>query len=480
MSHLFLAETAPTFWLPRGASTVSGPVDNLFNWIMWICIFFFVLITVLLVLFAVVYRHRPGVKRDVGACHSNTLELTWTLIPSLIVVVLYYYGFRQYMNISIEPPNSYEVTATGQMWQWSFTYPNHTDTELHVPLNVPIRVVLESKDVIHDLYIPDFRVKKDVVPGRYNHLWFQATDSNYSVYAASLNVNGKPLEIAVDSNGQAVGQDAEARTPRLEEVPFSKLAAAAQAAMTSQPSGTGEVLLTTDGNPVSGAVNFGTLPSNVQGAMKHVAGTNIPDTQPVYVLADADPYDIYCAAYCGTNHSIMRSRVIVHRDQADFNRWLAEAIASDNTGPPEERGKKLHTRLGCAQCHSLDGSRIIGPSWKDLWGKTEDLEGGTTVKVDRGYVAESITQPLAKIVKGYPGVMPPFPLKDQDIDAIIAYMKTISSHTSASELAPTSAPATAPVVAAATNPAGPQEVRALHLCNGMTFYWAGPGTATAK
>src|SRR5665213_554901 len=298
MLQAILAASKPTFWLPKGASTVSGDVDMLFNIVLWICIFFFVLVTVLLVLFVITYRHRPGVKRSTAAEHSTILELTWTLIPSIIVVFLYYYGFRQYMNMVIEPPNSYEVTATGKMWQWSFTYPTGVETnELHVPNGVPVRVILQSNDVIHSLYIPEFRVKKDVVPGRFNRLWFQATD-----------------------NGE---------------------------------------------------------------------------------------YDIYCTDYCGTNHSTMRSKVVVE-SQADFDKWMKVTIETNNHLPPVQKGKKLYMTQGCAQCHTLDGSKLVGPSWKDMWGRVEHITGGPDIKVDAPYITESILAPQAKIVQGFPPSMPPF------------------------------------------------------------------------
>src|SRR6185312_6624541 len=206
MWQAILADSAPTFWLPRGASTISGQVDLLFNVILWICIFFFLLVTILLLVFTVMYRHKPGKVTDTAAGHSTTLELTWTLIPSIIVVFLYYYGFRHYMEMTIEPPNSYEVTAKGTMWQWSFAYANgHSENELHIPVNQPIRAVLESVDVIHSLYIPAFRMKKDVVPGRFNRMWFQATDANYAEYLTRVMVDGKLTDIAVDSNGVAIG-----------------------------------------------------------------------------------------------------------------------------------------------------------------------------------------------------------------------------------------------------------------------------------
>ena len=336
------------FWLPKQASTVAPSTDNLFNVILWICVFFFLLVTVLLVALVVKYRHRPGMEHDQSVGHSMTLEITWTIIPSIIVVFLYYYGFKQYMNLAVEPPNSYEVVATGRMWQWGFTYPNgYSDPELHVPVNTPVRVILESEDVIHSLFIPAFRVKKDDVPGRYNRLWFQATEP-------------------------------------------------------------GE-------------------------------------------------YDIYCAAYCGTNHSTMRSRVIVHKSQADFDSWMA--VANDpNRFPPVELGKRLYTTQGCSQCHSVDGSKVIGPSWQNLYGISQPMNDGSTVVIDDAFIHGFLPNPVARWPVGYQPVMPPYPqLKPAQVNGIIAYMKSISNHVPAEGSSsqsnpggPATQPATVPTSAPVT------------------------------
>lgn len=347
MWQAIVAETDATFWLPKAASTQAPGVDNLFNVIMWICIFFFLLVTIMLVAFTIMYRHRPESPRDTAAGHSTTLELTWTLIPSIIVVFLYYYGFRHYMDMTIEPPNSYEITANGAMWQWSFLYPTglSSPNELHVPVNTPIRMVLQSQDVIHSLYIPAFRVKKDVVPGRFNRMWFEATD----------------------------------------------------------------------------------------------VGT----------------YEIYCTAYCGTNHSTMRGTVVV-QSKADYENWLKVETERMNSGPAYAKGEKLYRTQGCVQCHSVDGSKLVGPTWKDLWGKTETLTGGTKILVDKPYIAESILQPLAKIVEGYPPSMPPFALKDDQIENIIWYMKSISSNTNEADRAALEAMKAGGAAPSATQPAATQ------------------------
>lgn len=340
-----------TFWLPEPASTYSGEVDWAFYFIYWVCVFFSLLIFFCVVLFTIRYRHTSDDAPATRAGHSTTLELTWTIIPTILVLVIFYFGFRSYMAQAVIPPNAYEITATGRMWNWSFTYPDgHVDSELHIPAGRPVRLVLTSQDVIHSLYIPAFRAKKDVVPGRYNRMWFQS-----------------------DSPGV---------------------------------------------------------------------------------------YQLYCAEYCGTSHSKMLSNAIVHdlndsfeaeslvevedpatgakrwekqkRTIKSWNDWLAESRRPDlNYDSPAEYGKVLYSARGCIQCHSVDGSRLIGPSWKDLFNApNHQMSDGSTVTVDENYIRESIEYPNNKIVAGYDAVMPSYQgsFKDVDYLALFAYMKSISSH----------------------------------------------------
>src|SRR4051812_34306119 len=182
-----LADKVGGFWLPERASTIAPDVDNLFNFILWVCIFFSLLIFTLMIWFVWRYRYRPGNEGGGAAGHNNTLEITWTVIPTIICGVIYFWGFKGFMREAVDPPSAYEITAVGQMWKWSFVYPNGgTSSELHVPLNKPVRIVLRSEDVLHALFIPVMRVKKDVVPGRYNRLWFTPTQlGKYDIYCAS-------------------------------------------------------------------------------------------------------------------------------------------------------------------------------------------------------------------------------------------------------------------------------------------------------
>lgn len=313
-------DTGAGFWLPRQGSTTAPGVDALFNAITGISIFFFALIVVLLVYFVWKFRARPGHEAVKTATHNTPLEVTWTVIPVLIVVWIFWEGFTGFLNLSTPPQNAYEVQVLGQKWNWSFTYPNGVVApELHVPVDTDIRLVLTSQDVIHSLYMPEFRIKRDVVPGRYEKEWFHAI---------------------------AVGE-----------------------------------------------------------------------------------YQIFCAEYCGTQHSSMLSKVIV-QTQGDFEKWLAAEGNFIDKLPPEklwEGGQKLYLQRGCKQCHSIDGSAGIGPTFKGIWGHEALLTGGGKVLVDENYVRESVLNPQAKVVAGFQPVMPTFQgrLKDKEITAIIEYLKTL-------------------------------------------------------
>ena len=322
MLPMFLAITNGSFWMPEQASTVAADVDWLFYFVLSICAAFTALVVVLVLVFAIRYRYRGPDAKPMAKAPSNNiaLELTWTIIPTLVVLTIFYFGFEGYLNMTVAPPNAYEIQASGKMWKWLFTYPNgYVDGELHVPKGMPVRLVLTSEDVIHDLDIPAFRVKQDAVPGRYNKLWFQAT----------------------------------------------------------------------------------------------ATGT----------------FDLCCAEYCGLNHSEMTTKIIVH-EGGDFDAWLEKASAWQNRMSPVEAGKMFFSTRGCSQCHTTDGSRLIGPSLKDVYGSMVPLNDGTQVLADENYIRESIVSPGAKIVAGFSNVMPSYQgaLKEQDIAAIILWMKSQSEH----------------------------------------------------
>jgi cytochrome c oxidase subunit 2 len=133
-------------------------------------------------------------------------------------------------------------------------------------------------------------------------------------------------------------------------------------------------------------------------------------------------FPILCAEYCGTNHSRMGGLAVVHADQASFDAWAREGIGDASL---VALGKRLFEERGCVGCHTVDGSAGVGPSLKHLWGREERLEDGALVRVDEGYLRESILQPGAKITAGFPNLMPPIPVDERELQALIAFIQSL-------------------------------------------------------
>jgi cytochrome c oxidase subunit II len=306
-----------TYWMPPAASVNVDDVDWLFYGILGLSAFCFIGITVVVVYFAWKYRQRPGHKAEPSISHSDPLEMTWTIIPSIACVIIFIFGWRGFLDLNTPPKHAYEIQVVGEKWNWSFRYPNGwQDTNLHVPVNEPVRLLMRSKDVIHSFFVPAFRVKQDVIPNRYTKLWFEAT---------------------------------------------------------------------------------------------------VPGV-----------YRLYCAEYCGTEHSKMKRLVVVH-PSGGFRQYLDAAEQALLDMPPVALGKHLYEARGCAQCHSLDGSVKTGPSWKGIFGQAHQMTSGQQVKVDENYLRNSILEPNSQVRAGFSPVMPTFKgqLKDDQIDGIITFIKCL-------------------------------------------------------
>ena len=295
-------------------------MDGLFDFLLWISVISLIGIASAMILFCVRYRAKSRAANEPAESqldHSNTLEVTWSVIPLFIVIGVFVVGFKQYVDLRTAPRAAYEVHATGQRWKWGFEYPEGlSHPELHVPINRNVRIMIQSVDVLHSLFIPEFRVKMDAVPGRYTELWFKATQE-------------------------------------------------------------------------------GTFP-------------------------------VYCAEYCGTAHSDMLARVVVHSPEG-FQAWVAEEIRKIESMPLVELGALTYNQSGCGTCHSLDGTAKVGPTFQGLFGRQEKLVGLGTMNVDENYLRESILEPQAKIVEGFPPSMPTFKgqLSDRRISGLVEYIKTI-------------------------------------------------------
>ena len=180
-----MATDFPIF--PEQASTTAAHVDALYFFLIAISVFFGLLIATLVVVFAVRYRRRSPDERPRAILGSVALELTWTLIPLGIVMVIFLWSASIFFSMVRVPPGSMEVYVVGKRWMWKAQHltGQREINELHIPVGVPVKITLASEDVIHSFFIPAFRVKRDAIPGRYQTMWFEATKpGRYHLFCA--------------------------------------------------------------------------------------------------------------------------------------------------------------------------------------------------------------------------------------------------------------------------------------------------------
>jgi cytochrome c oxidase subunit II len=166
-------------FMPSGHSTIAPATDALFNFIYYVSIVFFAIVVGMIVLSVLRYRRRGRSGLSTGPTHNTKLEIAWTVIPLVLVMIVFAWGFKSYLRLFVIPKDAMEIKVTGQRWFWSFDYPSGAKSvnELVVPVGKPIKLLLSSKDVIHSFFVPNFRIKMDVVPNRYTMTWFEATDT---------------------------------------------------------------------------------------------------------------------------------------------------------------------------------------------------------------------------------------------------------------------------------------------------------------
>lgn len=164
--------------MPPGKSTIASDVDSLFNFILYGSTVLFLIVVIGMIYFVVKYRAKEKDKLTSGVSHNLKLELLWSIIPTILVIIVFFWGFRVYLKMYVPPRDAYEIKVTGQRWSWVFDYPNGATTigELNVPRGKPVKLLISSKDVIHSFYIPDFRIKMDALPNRYTVTWFEAPE----------------------------------------------------------------------------------------------------------------------------------------------------------------------------------------------------------------------------------------------------------------------------------------------------------------
>lgn len=183
-----------SYWFPASHTLVSHQVDNLYYWILWASIAMFVGIAAVVGYFLVKYRRtaQNQIAED-QITHNILAEIIWTAIPIFLVMIIFYAGYKSYLHVMVPPSNATEIHVVGKKWMWQFEYANGIKTigELVVPVNLPVKLIMTSEDVIHSFFIPNFRMKRDVVPNRYTREWFQADKiGNYQIFCAEYCGDG--------------------------------------------------------------------------------------------------------------------------------------------------------------------------------------------------------------------------------------------------------------------------------------------------
>jgi cytochrome c oxidase subunit 2 len=265
----------------------------------------------------------------------------WSVIPFIIAMSMFAWGAQIYFENSRPPKNANEIYVVGKQWMWKIQHSTgqREINELHVPVGRKIKLIMTAEDTIHDFFIPAFRIKADVLPGKYTTQWFEATK----------------------------------------------------------------------------------------------AGT----------------YHLFCAEYCGMNHSGMIGSVIVMQP-SEFDNWL-----SGNAGQqsPAVAGQQLYQSLGCITCHGASGEGGRGPALVGLFGRKVDLTNGQSLTADESYVRESIENPQAKIVTGFGPIMPTFQgqVTPEQLIQLMSFIKSLQVTGAPAAIAPSPKPASSPAPAAAPN-----------------------------
>jgi cytochrome c oxidase subunit 2 len=298
---------------PQRASTLAANVDALYIFLLIVSALMTTLIYAAVLYFAARYRRRHGVPAE-QIEGSNPLEIAWSIIPFFVFMVMFLWGAVVYFKGRTPPRNSTEVYVVAKQWMWKLEHAEgqREINELHVPVGRDVKLIMTSQDVIHSFYVPAFRIKQDVLPGRYTVAWFRATK----------------------------------------------------------------------------------------------AGT----------------YHLFCAEYCGTQHSGMIGSIVV-LEPAQYEVWMG----GGSTGPLSATGEKIFAELGCATCHRSD-TQGRGPTLQGIFNRPVLLEDGRTVTADENYIRESILDPGAKVVNGFKPVMPTFQglVSEEQLNALIAYVKSLA------------------------------------------------------
>ncbi|PLX86765.1 MAG: cytochrome c oxidase subunit II [Desulfuromonas sp.] len=398
-------------------ATTTETVDFVFLVIFGISAVMLLGITATMIYFLFRYNHKRHPRPTSQVASNLLLETVWTIIPTVLVMAMFYYGWAGYLALRNVPEGAMEVTVTGRMWSWLFEYDNgKTSDRLYVPAGAPVKVQIRSVDVLHSFFIPAFRVKRDAVPGMDTYVWFTASKpGSYDIFCAEYcGVAHADMITTVEAlPPEEFAAWYEGEKSAAEETPGAGLLA--------EHGCTGCHSL--DGSPGAGPTLQGIGGRQaivVTGGRERTLSADADYLRRSIENPGADVVKGYPAimpAYTG------------QIPEEDLEQIIAYMLGAQGASEPPLDGAELAGQKGCLGCHSTDGSERAGPSFKGLFGRqvtVQSEEGERSVTADAAYIRTSILHPAREVVAGYPPIMPAFAdLSEAELDAIIAYLKEL-------------------------------------------------------
>jgi len=431
-------------YLPEQGSEIAPRLDWIHNWITDLSVFFTIAICGAMIYFAIRYRKQGGVDHETPRIEgSNFLEIVWTVVPTIICIWVAYYGiviYNEMVDVKEDPEKEFVlINAQGYRWAWDFQYQNGktTTNEIVVPVGRPTKIILTSRDVIHSFFIPVMRVKKDAVPGAYSHVVF--TPVRTGEYPAFCTEYCGTNHSSMLANVRVVSEAEFQRWKNDRSDELSKLA--------MSPVDLGRSLYVDKGcnacHSLDGSAVVGPTFLNLFGSERKftdgtttVADENYIRESILYPASKISAgYQNLMPAFEGQISDNEIQGLIEFIRTIDGSQPVPEPVAAEEEDvdlsslTPVERGERLYREKICFTCHSLDGSALVGPSFKDLYGRKGKFTDGQEYVADDDYIRGSILEPGSEIVEGYVNAMPPYQgqLSDEQIDDLIAFIQSVSN-----------------------------------------------------
>lgn len=414
---------------PEQASTIAGSIDLLYFFLLCLTFFFTALIYILVVAFAVKFRRTE--KNPNGApIHGNLmLEIIWSVIPLGIVLFIFVWSAKLFYISMTPPANAEEVFVVGKQWMWKIQHPEgkREINTLHVPVNRPIRLTMTSEDIIHSFYVPAFRIKMDVVPGRYTTAWFQATKTGtYHLFCAEYcgtkhsGMIGQVIVLTEEEYAAWLADDIQSAAAPAMKVSGAELFKASRCNTCHQETDKG----------------LGPTLNGIFGKEVELQGGGKAKVDEAYLRESIiNPHAKIVAGYSPmmpTYQGQLNEEQIL--EIISYIKSLADTAAEDTkpagaTAAPAASGavsgEEVFNANRCNTCHQ-DADGGLGPSLHGIYGTQVTLQSGETVTVDEAYLRESLLKPHDKIVTGYGPIMPPYQgLSEEQIQALIDYIKSL-------------------------------------------------------